>query len=239
MEPLFGLDPLLWNIFVTFLVFVYIMSIIKIMDVLVTKGFPQDVSRKIIHIAAGSWIIFWPLYYGGHWSYVLNIAVAVLWTILFLVKGLTATPDDPAVKTMTRTGDPKELLKGPLFFTLVMEFVGIFFFMDIRGIVTMAALGWGDGLAPLFGKRFGTIKYSILNNEKSLQGSLAMLVFSYLASLMFSLIILPSAINITFIINLLIIALVATIIEAISPKDIDNILIPLVILPATMILFII
>ena len=226
------LDFIIWNLIATFIVFIYIMSIIKIMDKMVTKGFPQDISRKIIHISAGSWVVFWPLFYGGHWSYIFNIAVAVLWTLLFLVKGLTASSDDPAVKTMTRTGDPKELLRGPLFFTLVMEFIGIFYFMKLEGVLTMAALGWGDGLAPVFGKYYGKTKYSVWGNEKSLQGSLAMLIFTIIGAL-----ILTAFSNFIFnyqpadlIRNIVIVAFVATIVEAVSPKDIDNLLIPLSVL---------
>lgn len=235
-----AIDPIIWNLIATFIVFVYIMSIIKIMDILVTKGFSQDISRKIIHIAAGSWIMFWPIFDPSHWSYTFNVLVAFMWTLLFIQKGLTASPDDPAVKTMTRSGDPKELLKGPLFFTLVMEFVGIFLFMDIKGVVTMAALGWGDGLAPVFGKYYGNKKYSVMGNEKSIQGSLAMFIFSFIASMLFSLIITTNVILSDFAgftVKLLIIAVVATIIEAISPKDVDNLLIPIVLILVSMPLF--
>ncbi len=231
MEPLFGLDPLIWNIFTTFLVLVYIMSIIKFMDILVSKGFPQDISRKIIHIAAGSWVIFWPIYYGEHWSYVLNIAVAFMWTVLFLVKGFTAKPDDPAVKTMTRTGDPKELLKGPLFFTLVMNTLGIFFFMQYAAVITMAILGWGDGLAPVFGKYYGKHKYRLLGNEKSIEGSLGMFIFSIIGALILTFIVRPFGMPsdvVSLLINIVLISVIATIVEALSPAYVDNLLIPFV-----------
>ena len=227
------IDAIIWNAIAALIVFIYIMVIIKIMDIMVSKGFSQDISRKIIHIAAGSWIIFWPIFYPGHWSYTFNIIVALLWTLLFLQKGLKASPDDPAVKTMTRTGDPKELLRGPLFFTLVMEFIGIFYFMRLEGILTMAALGWGDGLAPVFGKYYGKNKYSVFGNEKSLQGSLAMFIFSFFAMFLLTLIILPNAVlsNVSgFAVKALFLSIIATITEALSPRDVDNILIPAVLL---------
>jgi len=208
------------------------MSIIKFMDVLVSKGFPQDISRKIIHIAAGSWVIFWPLYYAAHISYVLNIAIALLWTVLFVTKGLTATPDDPAVKTMTRTGDPKELLRGPLFFTITMEILGIFFFMKFSAVAAMAVLGWGDGLAPLFGKYYGKHKYKLIGREKTIEGSIGMFLFGYIGLLVLSLIVWPSGmpLNITqLLISGLIISLIATIVEALSPADVDNFIIPFVV----------
>ncbi len=231
MIPPYNLNPLIWNSICTVIVFIYIMSVIKFMDFLVSKGFPQDISRKIVHIAAGSWVIFWPLYYGGHWSYTFNIAVALLWTILFLVKGFTATPEDTAVKTMTRTGNPKELLKGPLFFTLVMDVLGVFFFMKYSAVVTMAILGWGDGLAPVFGKYYGKRKYRLLGNEKSVEGSLGMFIFGIIGSLILVSIINPiggPAGLIAMISDIVLIAFIATIVEALSPADIDNLLIPIV-----------
>jgi len=206
------------------------MSIIKFMDFLVTKGFPQDISRKIIHVAAGSWVIFWPLFYAGHWSYVLNIAVAVLWTLLFIVKGLTANPEDYAVKTMTRSGNPKELLRGPLFFTIVMEILGIFFFMQYPAVVTMGILGWGDGLAPVIGKHFGKRKYKLLGREKTIEGSIGMFLFGLIGSLILVLIVQPVGMPRTLeslILSIPIACIVATIVEALSPADVDNILIPL------------
>jgi len=67
MEPLFG-SPWLWNCIVAVVEIVYIFIVIGMMDKLVTKGFPSDLSRKIIHIAAGSYLMFWPLFATSHWT---------------------------------------------------------------------------------------------------------------------------------------------------------------------------
>lgn len=142
--------------------------------------------------------------------------------MLLLVKGFTADENDEAVKTMTRTGDRKELLKGPLYFTIVMCIMGTFFYKTQLALTAMGILGWGDGLAPVFGKRFGKHKFNILS-EKSIEGSLAFLIFGILGAVLF---------NSFFVDNLnlfliLIVGLIATIIEAGSPRDFDNLLIPL------------
>ena len=204
------------------------------MEVFVRKGFPQDLSRKIIHIAAGSWIWVWPLMDPSDgWSYAFNVNIAVLWSLLFIVKGLTAGPEDIAVKTMTRTGDPKELLKGPLFFTLAMEFVGIFFYMTFPGVVTMAYLGWGDGLAPYIGAKYGKHKYKLLGREKSIEGSITVFVAGFLGAFLLHLLVfgtLPlSALKIY---QIAVLGVIAVIIEAISPADVDNLLIPAALLAA-------
>lgn len=147
---------------------------------------------------------------------------AFIWTVLLLVKGFTAKPDDQAVKTMTRTGNRKELLKGPFYFTLVMNIMGTLFFYSPAAITSMAFLGWGDGMAPVFGRRFGKHKYNFLS-EKSLEGSLAFFIFGFCGAIVFNLILL-GAVNIPM---LLICAVITTIIEGLSPKDVDNIIIPM------------
>lgn len=227
MKAVFLPTPL-WNAVIgIFLPLIYINTIIAIMNKLVVRGFPQDLSRKVIHIAAGSWIWVWPLMDPSDgWSYIFNISVAVLWSFLFVTKGLKASPDDPAVKTMTRTGDPRELLKGPLFFTLAMEFVGIFLFMKFIGVAIMGYLGWGDGIAPYVGKNWGKHKYKLLGREKSIEGSISVFLAGFLGSLLLYLLVFGSVPSIQQIYLLLILGVVAVIVEALSPPDVDNLLIP-------------
>ncbi len=216
------MNPVLQNIVVTIGGLIYVFGIVAIMDFVVKKGFPQDLSRKVVHIAAGSWLIFWPLYSPDHWTKYLNITPALIWTILLLIKGFTAKPDDQAVKTMTRTGDRRELLKGPLYFTLVMNIMGTIFFYSPGALLSMGFLGWGDGLAPVFGKRFGKHKYHIFS-DKTIEGSIAFFCFGFLGALIFSLLFFGQ-INILLLVST---AVVTTVIEGFSPKDIDNILIPI------------
>lgn len=122
---------------------------------------------------------------------------------------------------MTRTGDRRELLKGPLYFTLVMNFMGTLFFYSPGALLSMGFLGWGDGLAPVFGKRFGKHKYHIFS-DKTIEGSIAFFVFGFLGAMIFCLLFFRQ-INILLLVSA---AVVTTVIEGFSPKDYDNILIP-------------
>lgn len=216
------MEPTLFNVIISILSLVYVFAVVGVMDKLVKKGFPSDISRKIVHIAAGSWVVFWAFYNNSYSSKYLNILPALVWFILLLQKGFFAKPDDEAVKTMTRTGDRSELLRGPLYFTIIMMIMGTVYYSSSAAIITMGFLGWGDGLAPIFGKRFGTIKYKIYV-EKSIQGSIAFFVFGFLGTILFH-VILGYPINFSLV---LLTGVVATIVEAISPKDLDNFLIPL------------
>lgn len=223
----FGL-PVIWhNVFVAVLTFVYVFSVPPLMDYLVTKhNLSRDISRKITHICAGSVIIFLPLFHDGHWSQYLNVSVYVVWALLFLQKGFFAADDDQAIKTMTRTGDKRELLKGTFYFVIVGIICGTVYYKQLPGVLAMAVLGWGDGLAPIVGMKLGKMKYKVLS-EKTVEGSLAFFAGSALAGMFFVWLIIPEAFDLS---TILIIALAATIVEGLSPKEVDNILIPLAVI---------
>ena len=226
--------PVVWhNVLVTLLTFVYVFSVPPLMGYLVTNhSLPRDISRKLTHICAGSSIVFLPLFVDGHWSQYLNITVFAVWTVLLIQKGLFAADDDQAVKTMTRTGNKRELLKGTLYFVLVAMICGTIYYKQPAGILAMAMLGWGDGLAPIIGTRYGKMKYYILS-DKSIEGSLAFLAGSLAAGLFFTHLIVPESFNVM---KIVVIALIATIAEGVSPKEVDNLTIPLTVIAASWLL---
>lgn len=226
----FSLSVVWHNALVTLLTFVYVFSVPPLMDYLVTNhSLPRDISRKITHICAGSAIFFLYFYKGGDWSQYLNITVFAVWTILLIQKGLFAADDDQAVKTMTRTGNKRELLKGTLYFVVVAMICGTLYYKQPAGILAMAMLGWGDGLAPIIGTRLGKMKYHILS-DKSVEGSLAFLVGSIGAGLFFTNLIVPGEVSLQ---KIVIIAIIATIAEGVSPKEVDNITIPVAVIAAS------
>ncbi len=160
---------------------------------------------------------------------ILNITVFAVWTLLLIQKGLFAADDDQAVKTMTRTGDKRELLKGTLYFVIVAMICGTVYYKQPAGVMAMAMLGWGDGLAPIIGTRYGKMKYHILS-DKSVEGSLAFLAGSVFAGLFFVHLIVPESFNVG---KIVVIALIATIVEGVSPKEVDNLTIPFAVIVAT------
>lgn len=134
-------------------------------------------------MAAGSWALFWPLFDESHWTWKLNIAIPAVYSVQLFVKGcILADPNDPDVKTMSRSGKPIELCYGPLLFTFVMLYCGLYQFRTPAGVYIMGALGYGDGIAPLVGKRFPVLKYPTFSSFgdkaafKTASGSLAFFV---------------------------------------------------------------
>jgi phytol kinase len=178
--------PLYTNIAGAVTTLIYIKTVIAACDFLVRRALlaPSD-SRKVVHICAGSWLLFWPLFDDAHWSWRLNIFVPFAFTCTLFLKGaIIRDPDDADVRTMSRTGAPFELLLGPLFFTVAMDVVGLRFFRTQVGALMMGALGIGDGLAALVGSR-GTHRYQLLGRSKTLEGSAAVFVGTLLGSAFF------------------------------------------------------
>ncbi|MHA1942579.1 MAG: diacylglycerol/polyprenol kinase family protein [Candidatus Hodarchaeales archaeon] len=233
--------PLVWNLIMGGVVMmIYIQGLIKVMEKLVDAGtLSSDLSRKVIHIAAGSYIWIWLFIdTSDQLSAMFNIIVPALFFATFLFKGFNATSEDKDVKTMTRTGDPKELLKGPLYFTIVMMVAGTLFLDTWVGVFMMAIVGWGDGIAPYIGKKYGGKTYKTFGSEKTFTGSLGVFVFSVAGCLVFYLLLgvigglgdpllpEPGIDLVQMLLVIIILGLVAMIVEAFSPPDIDNLLLP-------------
>ncbi|BAZ24718.1 hypothetical protein NIES4073_56160 [Kalymmatonema gypsitolerans NIES-4073] len=224
-----SVSPLLGNLIATALTFVYVFGLVALLNFCAPKfGISQDITRKITHIGAGSLIGFLPLYSDLHWSKYLNVTIFVVWIVLLVQKGLFAKPDDEAVNIMTRTGDRRELLKGPFYFVIVATICGTLLYKSFPGIVAMTTLGWGDGVAPIIGSYYGRLKYKVFSN-KSWEGSLSMFVFAFAASVFFVWLIIPNQLNIS---RILLLAFIATLVEGCSPKEVDNILIPIAVIVA-------
>lgn len=87
-------------------------------------------------------------------------------------------------------------------------------------------MGYGDGFAAIVGENYGKRKYKIFGNEKSLEGSIAMFSFSFLVSMIILLFFLGAISNIIRI--CFVIAVLATLTEALTPYGFDNITVPIV-----------
>ena len=90
----------------------------------------------------------------------------------------------------------------------------------------MMPLTWGDAAAAILGGRFGAHKYRIFNQTLSVEGSLAMFVFSLVATY-FALVVFGAPFGVGFPLATAV-AAAAAIAEALSPWGIDNLTVPLV-----------
>ncbi len=201
---------------------IYTFIIVFVMNAAVKKGFPQDISRKIVHMWAGGLVIFWFFYTTPAGKYIFMGTPAV-WVLLLIFTALTKDENDPTVRSMTRTGNPKELLLGVLFFPLMLIILTFLGYRTFAGVAAIASVGFGDGIAPIIGKYWGKHRYKLLGRTKSVEGSIGVFAATFLASLLLGALFFSSF----PILKSLLAALVATILEAISPIDVDNFIVPI------------
>ena len=88
-------------------------------------------------------------------------------------------------------------------------------------------LGRGDGLAPVFGQAFGTHHYKTLGRVKTWEGSAAMFVCGFFGCIgMHALVFWGWPSSSLILTHISILACVGTVVEALSPAEVDNIAVP-------------
>jgi phytol kinase len=132
---------------------------------------------------------------------------------------------------MSRSGDRREILRGPLFYGIVFVLLTLLYWKGSPiGIVALMLMCGGDGLAELIGYRFGKANIP-WSPGKSWAGSLGMLlggwIFAvgilgaYVAAGVFS------GPLVAYLPRLTLIALAGTLVESLPLKDVDNITVTL------------
>lgn len=218
------------NILVALVTGVYVQLAVSLCEFFVKrKMLPKDVSRKIVHMAAGSWILFWPYFDKSHWTWRLNVLVPAVYAAKLVVVGLLIRdPTHKDVVAMTRRGDPAELLRGPLLFALLMVAAGLYEMNSPVGIMCMSIAGFGDGAAPIIGKYLGKrsqVQYkNIFGCTKSLPGSAGFLLFSFLGCYGYYCLGQLTSFDTS---RVMICCILGCIVEGLSPPEIDNLLVPL------------
>lgn len=172
---------------------------------------PDELSRKFVHIVAGSFVAFWPYFLS--WNQIRVLALAA-----FIIVAVSKRFN--VFKTIHTATRPTW---GEAFFALA---VGLTTFVTHNPAVYVTALlqmSLADGLAAVIGTKYGVGNdYSVLGAKKSLAGSATFLFVSYIILLSLSLfsthVAIPWCLTIAF---------VATILENIGLRGSDNLLVPM------------
>lgn len=200
-------------------------------------------SRKIIHIGTGPiFVLCWLFFRDTPDARWLAALVPFAITAQFALVGLGIWRDPAAVTAMSRTGDRREILRGPLYYGIAFVMLTLVFWKSSPiGIVALMLLCGGDGLADVIGKRFGTVRLSWSQN-KSWAGTLAMFFGGWLLSLIILAVYLAMGVFqgtlLQYLPAVTLIAFVATAIESLPLNDLDNLTVPLVAVVLGYLLFI-
>jgi len=206
---------------------------LRINDFAAHKGWiNSDLSRKIIHMGTGPiFVLCWLMFRDTPIAPYLAAIVPLAITLQFILVGTGVMKDEAAVRAMSRTGDRREILRGPLFYGIVFVLLTIIYWhRSPIGIVALMLMCGGDGLADIIGRRYGSGKLP-WNQQKSWVGSLAMLLggFIFATGIIMAFVfagIFPHPYN-GYLVPLFLIALGGALVESLPLKDIDNITITL------------
>jgi phytol kinase len=179
------------DLLATVVTFAAALAWLRLIDALAHRGLLEArLSRKIIHIGTGPlFVLCWLLFSDASYARYLAALVPLAITGQFLLVGLGVIPDPAAVQAMTRTGNPREILRGPLIYGLVFVVCTVVFWRQSPiGIVALMLLCGGDGLADIVGRRLGHRQGNRplpFNPAKSWAGSLAMFLGGFVLAAAF------------------------------------------------------
>ena len=217
------------NLFALITTFAAAIIWLRINDFAAQRGWvSSQMSRKIIHMGTGPlFVLCWPLFRESPLSRYLAALVPLAITAQFFLVGAGIINDEAAVLAMSRTGDRREILRGPLFYGLIFVLITMIYWTDSPiGIIALMLMCGGDGLADIIGRKFGRAKLPI-NGEKSWAGSLAMfwggwVCAALILAIYIALRIFPGPWR-AYLPPLTLIAAAGTLIESLPLHDVDNI----------------
>jgi phytol kinase len=241
-ENMLVLNPLGPGLEIVWDLIAMVISIVAVMMVVIINGAIQksgklssDVTRKIVHIfAAPVFLLTWYFYSGTALSRYIAMIVPLLFVLLFVGIGTGKVKNDAFVASMSRSGDPGELLKGTLYYAIIIVLSTLLWFYvpaNPMAFIVLGCLAGGDGLADIIGRKYGgEKKFGIGGAEKTVAGSVGMFIGSFLFSIIligiFSLELVAFNLAV-LLLPVLVVSLVATIVEAITPKNLDNWTVPI------------
>ncbi|XP_008218941.1 PREDICTED: probable phytol kinase 1, chloroplastic isoform X3 [Prunus mume] len=128
----------------------------------------QSLSRKLVHILSGLlFMLSWPIFSTSTAARYFASVVPLVNCLRLLLHGLSIVTNEGLVKSVTREGNPKELLRGPLYYVLILILCALVFWRESPvGVVSLAMMCGGDGVADIMGRKFGSIKIPY-NQKKS------------------------------------------------------------------------
>jgi phytol kinase len=217
------------NLLLLILCYLYIVGVI-VVAVRIDHKFPKNLKRKFLHIMIGNLVYIIPFF--TFTTFPANFPFFVASPFVLLT--LSVSPASPfnlknkisGLTDITAGGHQFGLVFYAISYTILAFFFSAKPYVIIAGILPMA---FGDAAASLIGQKMGRHQFNIFS-RKSIEGTIAMftitfvsvtlslLLFSYLCPFSTSILLLAS----------LGVAALATAIEALTPKGLDNLTVPLI-----------
>lgn len=189
------------------------------------RGVATTYVRDLVHVGVSVWVLGWPC-----WRDALAPSLMTLGALV----AVSMVPVLSDRSSIARSIE-QSLAGGDERWTGIVLYVASFAVLTPLGVSSMHRLGvpaaaallalaWGDGIGGLIGRRFGRRHYRVPGAKtKSLEGTLAVAVSSG-GAVAFAGLWLGAPVAVPLVV---VAALVAAFVEAVSPRASDNVLLPL------------
>lgn len=203
-----GILPTILVVFVTFCILIFAEYLSRL------KQIHAELTRKLVHVAVGTFVAFWPFFLT--WRQIQFLSLA-----FFVVVCLSIRMD-----IFRSIHAVKRSITGELLFAIVIGLLALIATDKWIFMAAMLHLSVADGLAAVVGLGWGdTNSYKVMGKEKSIAGSLAFLVTSFIILGIYALFS-NSDMSLA---TLLVLPFVATAVENIAVNGTDNLVMPLLI----------
>jgi phytol kinase len=217
------------NIVSTIITLGIALGFLRLMDFFAQRGWIESrLSRKLIHIGTGPiFVLCWLMFRDGPEARWLAALVPLMIVAQFSLVGLGVIKDEAAVQAMSRTGNAREILRGPLFYGIAFVVLTVLFWKDSPvGMTALMIMCGGDGLADVVGRRVASPKLR-WSNEKSLAGTLSVFAGGWLMTAFILLVyivagVFPGPYSV-YLVPITVIAAVGAAVESLPFRDVDNI----------------
>jgi dolichol kinase len=219
-----NLDFITWTPDYTALVlsYAYVLGIMGLAEVMRWAGDRStEFTRKFIHIGVGMWVVGTALLFKTWYLALIPPATFVIINAFSHWRG--------TFKAM-ETGERGRL--GTIYFPIAFGAVIYYFWpQPVLMVAAMMPLTWGDAMAGIIGRRYGHYRFRVAGQSRSLEGSIAMLFWSWITTslALFAMPYLAGKPPINWLLALIYggaVALVCTVVEALTPWGIDNFTVP-------------
>ncbi len=178
-------------------------------------------TRKFIHVAVGMWIVGTALLFRTWYLALIPPGTFVIINAVSYALGIIKAMED---------GERSNL--GTIYFPIsFMALIYYFWGMPVLMVASLMPMTWGDAMAATAGRRYGRYRFSIGGSTRSLEGSAAMLLWSWVTTFL-AFMLMPVIANkppINWLVAIIYsgaVAAVCTVVEAVSPWGLDNLTVP-------------
>jgi len=187
-------------------------------------GGSRDAARDALHIGVVLWTLLIGRFASPVWP---DLITGIAFGLVLLIPVISAK--SPAIKKIQSS-----VAGGPETWTGIVVYVfsytvltWLFPYFAGPALVAMTALSLGDGLGGMFGRLLGRLRYKVpWSKPRSLEGSIAVALGAMAGAAILKFF-LPEMADIGWL-SIIVAGVLASIAEALSPKSLDNLFVPLV-----------